>query len=115
MDDYRIKKYFEYKQSQLKETQEKALAQAIKNQDEEAAAQLVRSIRNTLLDESDKEVTLDRVNLDFSNAINFLSSLKEFLSKDWIIYRQKLRDITEQEGFPFNVIFPEKPNKESQN
>lgn len=28
----------------------------------------------------------------------------------WIIYRQELRDITLQEGFPFNIIWPEKPN-----
>ena len=27
----------------------------------------------------------------------------------WMIYRQQLRDITEQSGFPFNVIYPEKP------
>lgn len=27
----------------------------------------------------------------------------------WAIYRQALRDITAQEGFPFNVIFPNPP------
>ena len=27
----------------------------------------------------------------------------------WQLYRQALRDITEQEGFPFNVTYPEKP------
>lgn len=27
----------------------------------------------------------------------------------WAEYRQKLRDITKQEGYPTNVIFPEKP------
>lgn len=27
----------------------------------------------------------------------------------WAEYRQKLRDITKQEGFPNNVVFPEKP------
>jgi hypothetical protein len=27
----------------------------------------------------------------------------------WATYRQALRDITSQEGFPFNVIFPTKP------
>ena len=28
---------------------------------------------------------------------------------EWKIYRQALRDITEQEGFPENVVFPEAP------
>jgi hypothetical protein len=27
----------------------------------------------------------------------------------WSAYRQALRDITEQEGYPFNVQFPQKP------
>lgn len=27
----------------------------------------------------------------------------------WNIYRQELRDITTQEGFPHNIIWPEKP------
>lgn len=27
----------------------------------------------------------------------------------WATYRQELRDITQQEGFPFNVIFPTPP------
>lgn len=28
---------------------------------------------------------------------------------EWKVYRQALRDITEQEGFPENVVFPEAP------
>ena len=28
---------------------------------------------------------------------------------EWITYRQALRDITSQDGFPHNVIWPEKP------
>jgi len=31
------------------------------------------------------------------------------LSADWATYRQALRDITAQEGFPLNVTFPDKP------
>lgn len=27
----------------------------------------------------------------------------------WLVYRQALRDITLQEGFPFNIFWPEKP------
>ena len=29
--------------------------------------------------------------------------------KKWKVYRQKLRDITEQKGFPFDVIWPDQP------
>jgi hypothetical protein len=28
---------------------------------------------------------------------------------EWEVYRQALRDITAQEGFPFNVVWPTKP------
>lgn len=27
----------------------------------------------------------------------------------WAVYRQALRDITDQEGFPFNVVWPQEP------
>ena len=30
---------------------------------------------------------------------------------EWSDYRQALRDITEQDGFPFNVIFPTPPQE----
>lgn len=29
--------------------------------------------------------------------------------EQWAIYRQQLRDITEQPGYPFNVVWPVKP------
>ena len=28
---------------------------------------------------------------------------------EWRVYRQALRDVTEQEGFPFNVTWPQEP------
>lgn len=31
------------------------------------------------------------------------------ISTDWLNYRQSLRDTTAQEGYPWNVIWPEKP------
>jgi len=30
-------------------------------------------------------------------------------SLGWAVYRQKLRDITQQNGFPWNVVWPNKP------
>lgn len=32
------------------------------------------------------------------------------VSQEWKNYRQALRDIPSQEGFPLNVVFPEKPS-----
>lgn len=58
------------------------------------AAESVRSQRNRLLSESDWTQSRDvLLNND----------------SDWITYRQELRDITSQEGFPHNVTWPEKP------
>jgi hypothetical protein len=33
----------------------------------------------------------------------------EPVPQDWVAYRQALRDISDQEGFPENVVWPEKP------
>lgn len=34
---------------------------------------------------------------------------KKAVSAAWKTYRQALRDITDQEGFPSNIVWPEKP------
>lgn len=53
-----------------------------------------KSKRNLLLQESDW-TQLPDVPLETKQA--------------WATYRQALRDITSQEGYPFNVIWPTKP------
>jgi len=90
-----------------------------KDNDYEATAEKVREKRNQLLAESDEHLLLDRIGLDIPSditATNFISVLKTFftnftniLTGEWAEYRQKLRDLTKQEGFPYNVEFPEKP------
>lgn len=35
--------------------------------------------------------------------------LTEQQQQDWAVYRQELRDITSQSGYPFNVIWPTPP------
>lgn len=54
----------------------------------------VKTIRNQLLVESDwtqlPDVTLAN-------------------KQDWAVYRQALRDIPQQSGYPFNIIWPVKP------
>ena len=103
----------EYLDSQQQDVQEKALQQAIELGDEDEAAKIVRIIRNKLLSESDAEVSLDRLNFDVSSTANFLKSLEDVLTGKWATYRQALRDIPEQEGFPFNTVFPESPRETS--
>lgn len=97
--------------SQLVETLQSAYNAACTTGDEQKAADAARALRNKLLDLSDKEMSLDRLTLDISNAFAFLTSLANVFSGDWAIYRQALRDIPQQDGFPFNITFPVSPNE----
>lgn len=96
--------------AELMETLQKAYENACQEQDAESAAELLRKIRNKLLDSTDKEMSLDRLGLDTSSASRFIASLTKIFSGAWAQYRQELRDITKQEGFPFNVTFPTPPD-----
>ena len=87
------------------------------SEDYDRAAADVREVRNKLLAESDKEMVLDRLGLEdphgdtFSEYLSFLRTIAEMVSGGMAKYRQELRDITKQDGFPYNVDFPEKPKK----
>lgn len=90
-----------------------------KQVDFDSKAKEVREIRNKLLQESDKNMVLDRLGFEIPESItmtNILSVIKSFFAVlenakngDWATYRQQLRDLTRQEGFPYNVEFPSKP------
>lgn len=95
--------------SQLPEVLENAYKATCASGDEQAAADAARVLRNRLLDLSDREMSLDRLGLDTSSVIDFLASLKQIFSSDWAVYRQALRDLPQQEGFPFNVTWPNSP------
>lgn len=97
--------------SQLVEVLQNAYDAACASGDEQAAADAARALRNRLLDLSDKEMSLDRLGLDTSSAIAFLASLKQLFSSGWAVYRQALRDLPQQEGFPFNVAWPNSPDE----
>jgi hypothetical protein len=56
------------------------------------AATAVRDERNQLISETDWMALSDST-----------------LTVEWATYRQALRDVTEQEGFPYNVEWPSKP------
>ena len=95
------------------------LAKAKQIEFDEVAAE-VRAKRDALLAETDKEFALDRINLNIPEkvtATTMLNTFKDILSVlgsvccgEMAKYRQALRDIPEQEGFPFKVNFPQKPN-----
>ncbi len=83
---------------------------ACEEKNEEEAAAFARKIRNKLLDESDKEMSLDRLGLDTSSATKFIASLTTIFRGAWGEYRKALRDLPEQKGFPFNITFPTPPD-----
>lgn len=91
-----------------------------KNQEENRLAEEIRAKRNKLLEETDSEMCLDRMNLEvpsgtsFSSWLNFFKSIGNAITGDMAKYRQELRDITNQEGFPYEVTFPKKPTKEEE-
>ena len=86
------------------DTEEATAAQqeaAYKAQKDDEQAKSVRAERDRLLAECDW-VTLKAV--DASN-----DNLGIQLPQVWMTYRQALRDITAQDGFPWNVVWPTKP------
>ena len=84
------------------------------NEDYSRAAAEIRAIRDKLLAESDKEMMIDRMGLEvptgvsFSAWLDFFKKLASAVSGDLAKYRQELRDIPKQEGFPYCVVFPTK-------
>ena len=99
------------KKAELEETLKAAYAAACEERNEEEAAALARKIRNKLLDNSDAQMSLDRLGLDLSSTTKFIASLITIFTGAWAKYRQALRDLPEQEGFPFNIRFPTPPDK----
>lgn len=101
------------------DVQENALQSAVLVHDEELAAALARVIRNRKLEESDGRLAFDRFGITLPDSITATTMLKAFkelieglkslLSGEWAVYRQALRDLPEQQGFPFNIEWPEAP------
>ena len=109
--------------SEMSDVLERAYAIAVEERDEDRAAELARKIRNKLLDDSDKYNTVDRVfNFDLPETIsttNVISAVKALIkgihgitANDWSVYRQHLRDITDQPGFPFDIDWGTSPDAE---
>lgn len=96
--------------SEMDDVMQKAYNTAVEIGDTDTAAEMARKIRNRLLDKTDAQMSLDRIGLDTSSTTAFLSSLKNIFKNDWATYRQHLRDIPSQEGFPFNIDWGTHPN-----
>lgn len=123
-DIYRIKTtYRDDLETDLLNDADKLLVwkqKAVEIENSELASE-VRKKRDELLSETDKEMCFDRLGFEIPATItattmlsaikNFFSTLKNISNGDMAKYRQELRDITTQEGFPRNVIFPDKPKK----
>ena len=94
-----------------------AYEHAVEARDEEAAAKYARMIRNRLLEQSDAEFSFDRLlpeapsGSSFTAWLSWLRDLADVVKNNWALYRKALRDLTEQEGFPFNIQWPEMPEK----
>lgn len=109
--------------SEMSDVLERAYVIAVEERDEDRAAELARKIRNKLLDASDKYNTVDRVfNFELPKTIsttNVISAVKALIEgingitvNDWSVYRQHLRDITDQPGFPFDIDWGTAPDVE---
>lgn len=107
--------------SEMSDVLERAYAIAVEERDEDRAAELARKIRNKLLDASDKYCTFDKIlpeapsGSSFTDWIAWLKTLAGVASNAWGVYRQSLRDLTAQEGFPFSIEWPKHPEEETAN
>jgi hypothetical protein len=85
----------------------------------EEVAAAARRARDRLLAESDKTMVLDRMGLNIPENITattllpaaqgLFRALRAACSGEWAAYRQALRDIPEQAGFPYEIDWPKKP------
>lgn len=99
--------YFQYDRYEVTTTYRAGLAESVeenleawiamaKNAEEAALSEEIREKRNKLLEEIDWTQTIDAPISDESR-------------KKLRVYRQQLRDITEQDGFPYEVNWPSCP------
>lgn len=122
----RLEANINYLKSEFSETLQSAYTRACEEHDPEEAAKFARLIRNKLLDQTDKYNTVDRVFTfdlpDSISATTILSAVKALIqgikgikTNPWSVYRQHLRDITAQKGFPFVIDWGQEPgNTESE-
>ncbi len=109
--------YYENIESEIETHFENYLESAKKNEYKILAAE-IRKQRDEMLQESDKDMCIDRLDIKLPenlSATNLLAGMKQFIEGLSNIfngkvakYRQELRDIPNQEGFPYKVVWPNK-------
>lgn len=92
-----------------------------KQEEKERLSASVRQKRDALLAETDKEMAFDRLNITIPDKVNSASLLTSVESvfeafsavfnSEMARYRQALRDVPQQDGFPYDVKFPVKPKR----
>lgn len=111
----RMEAVCEQLRSEMDDVLENAYATAVAERDEDRAAELARRIRNKLLDASDRHCTFDRIlpeapaGSGIADWIAWLKTLAGVAGNAWGVYRQALRDLPAQEGFPFDIEWPKRP------
>lgn len=104
--------------AEMNDVVQAAYNQAVEDHDEARAAEMARMIRNRMLEQSDKEMSFDRLLPDppsgasFTAWLSWLRDLAGVVNTNWAVYRKALRDLTSQEGFPFNIVWPVPPDQE---
>ena len=102
------KKYF--KEGEFKQLPEKPSNYHIWNLETEQW-QEPENYQQLLFDEAASKVKQERQRLlttpDWTDTVSASTRLENY--NEWQSYRQALRDITTQEGYPFNVIWPTQP------
>lgn len=89
----------------------------VKSRADDEQALAVRDERNRRLVASDTHMLFDRQGItvpdgsSFTDWLGFLKDLGQMLKGEWAVYRQALRDIPEQSGFPWDVEWPTKPEE----
>lgn len=101
-------------QSEAEDVIKAAYQKAVDAENKDLASELARKLRDKMLANSDKEACLDRLNIDITSISSLLASLAKLSSNTWMVYRQHLRDIPQQEGFPFNIDWGVSPDAEKE-
>jgi hypothetical protein len=113
----RIESVCDQLRSEMDDILQAAYQAAVEEQDEDRAAELARKIRNKLLVSSDKECVLDKIlpeapsGTSFIAWLTWLRDLAGIRANSWGVYRQALRDLTTQAGFPFDIVWPDRPEE----
>ena len=90
------------------------LAKAQADAYKEAAAE-ARAKRDELLAATDYEMCIDRLEIPTPSGTTFASyrptidKIVDAVTDPVAAYRQALRDIPDQQGFPFDIVWPEEP------